>query len=83
VADQVSTEVRRYLASGAPVGEHLADQLLVLLVVSGGKFRTVAPSRHTTTNIEVIRQFVPAEIPATCVDEERSVWEIEVGRAPA
>jgi RNA 3'-terminal phosphate cyclase (ATP) len=58
------------------VGEHLADQLLVLLALAGGMFRTVAPSRHTTTNIEVIKAFVPARIAATCVDEARSVWEI-------
>ena len=80
VADKVSSEVRRYLAAGVPVGEHLADQLLVLLTATGGKFRTVKPSRHTMTNIEVIKAFVPVEITAACVDEATSAWEIEVRR---
>ena len=78
VADKVAREVRRYLAAGVPVGEHLADQLLVPLVAAGGKFRTVAPSRHTTTNIEVIRQFVDAEI--ACRQMDANAWEVEVAR---
>lgn len=77
VAEKVAREVRRYLAAGVPVGEHLADQLLVLMATAGGRFRTVAPSRHTTTNIEVIKTFLPVEIIATCVDEATGVWEIE------
>ena len=58
VAGGAVTELRRYLAASAPVGRYLADQLLVPLVLGrGGVFRTLAPTRHTTTNIEVIRQF--------------------------
>jgi RNA 3'-terminal phosphate cyclase (ATP) len=77
VAEKVAKEVRRYLAAGVPVGEHLADQLLVLMGTAGGRFRTMAPSRHTTTNIEVIKAFLPAEIVTTCIDEARGVWEVE------
>jgi RNA 3'-terminal phosphate cyclase (ATP) len=80
VAEKVSGEVRRYLAADVPVGEHLADQLLVLIATAGGKFRTVEPTRHTTTNIEVIKAFVPVEIVTTCVDEKKAAWEIEVRR---
>lgn len=74
-------EAREYLAAGVPVGLHLADQLLVPMAVAGGKFRTMAPTRHTTTNIEVIRRFVDVAITAGRAGEDRNVWEIEVGKA--
>lgn len=60
VAEQVIGEVRDYLASGVPVGGHLADQLLVPLALAGsGSFLTGKLSRHTRTNIEVISKFIP------------------------
>ena len=49
VAEAPAREVRRYLAAGVPVGEHLADQLLLPMALAGaGTFRTTAPSKHTT-----------------------------------
>ncbi|MEO8877721.1 MAG: RNA 3'-terminal phosphate cyclase, partial [Polyangiaceae bacterium] len=43
VAESVADEVTRYLRIGAPVGEHLADQLLLPMALgSGGSFHTVA-----------------------------------------
>jgi RNA 3'-terminal phosphate cyclase (ATP) len=64
IAERACTEVERYLAGGAPVGEHLADQLLLpLAVAGGGRFRTAAPlSLHATTNIDTIRAFLPVDI---------------------
>lgn len=63
VAKRAVGEVRRYLASGVPIGEHLADQLLLPMALSGGgAFRTVKPSRHTTTNIDVISMFLNVDI---------------------
>lgn len=48
-------EAREYLASDAPVGPHLADQLLIpCALANGGTFRTLAPTLHSTTNAEVI-----------------------------
>jgi RNA 3'-terminal phosphate cyclase (ATP) len=76
VAEKAVTEARQYLASEAPVGKHLADQLLVPLSLAGGRFRTMAPSRHTTTNIQVIEQFLDIHI--TCEQCEKSTWEILV-----
>ncbi|MGH9754243.1 MAG: RNA 3'-terminal phosphate cyclase [Blastocatellia bacterium] len=65
VADQAVIAARRYLASDVAVGEHLADQLLPpMAMVRGGSFTTVPPSRHTTTNIEIIRKFLDVEIVA-------------------
>lgn len=65
VADQAVVVARRYLASDVAVGEHLADQLLLPMALArGGSFTTVPPSRHTTTNIEIIRKFLDVEIAA-------------------
>jgi RNA 3'-terminal phosphate cyclase (ATP) len=65
VADQAVIAARRYLASDVAVGEHLADQLLLPMALArGGSFTTIPPSRHTTTNIEIIRKFLDVEIVA-------------------
>jgi RNA 3'-terminal phosphate cyclase (ATP) len=46
-----------------PVGIHLADQLLLPLALAGqGCFTTVAPSRHATTNIATIKQFLNSSL---------------------
>ncbi|MBA3845301.1 MAG: RNA 3'-terminal phosphate cyclase [Planctomycetes bacterium] len=59
VAARAAQDARRYLEATAPVGEHLADQLLLPLVLAaGGEFRTVRPSEHFTTNAAVIAQFL-------------------------
>jgi len=45
------------------VGEHLADQLLLPLVLgAGGQFKTLSPSLHFLTNIQVIEQFLGPKI---------------------
>ena len=63
VAEDAVEQARRFLAARVPVGEHLADQLLVpLALAGGGSFRTLAASRHCTTNAEIIRSFVDVEI---------------------
>lgn len=60
VADSLVDQIRSYLASDAPVGEYLADQLLVYVALAGkGAFRTTGLSMHTQTNIGVIQQFLP------------------------
>jgi RNA 3'-terminal phosphate cyclase (ATP) len=79
VAEAAVDEARRYLASGAPVGIHLADQLLLpMALAGGGSFRTLAPSRHTTTNLEVLKQFLELEVRVE--KEDRDVWFIEIVR---
>jgi RNA 3'-terminal phosphate cyclase (ATP) len=77
VAERAADEARAYLATGAPVGEHLADQLLIpLALAGGGSYTTGQPSLHTTTNIEVIKLFLDVRIKAKQVEGE--VWKIEV-----
>jgi RNA 3'-terminal phosphate cyclase (ATP) len=70
---------RAYLAAGEPVGEHLADQLVIPLAMSGrGRFRTGPASRHLTTNVEVVRRFL--DVPIACVEHAPRRWELRVGQ---
>lgn len=70
-------EAAAWLAAGVPVGEHLADQLLVPLALGrGGRFRTVRPTPHTTTQIDLLRQFLGIEVRAA--EQAGGVWEIEI-----
>jgi RNA 3'-terminal phosphate cyclase (ATP) len=58
VAMEVVDEGRRYLRGDAPIGPHLADQLLIPLALGGGTFRTTTLTAHTHTNAAVIERFV-------------------------
>lgn len=59
VVSELAEEVRQYLESQAPVGIHLADQLVVPFALAGsGAFRTTAVSSHTSTNLEVVQRFL-------------------------
>lgn len=63
VAGRVVKAMRSYLETTAPVEAHLADQLLLpLLLGRGGEFVTGVPSQHLETNIAVIRQMCGADI---------------------
>lgn len=78
VANQAAAEARAFIAAGVPVGSHLADQLLVpMTMAGGGRFRTVNLTRHTTTNIDVIRRFVDVRI--TTRNIEKNVVEVGIG----
>jgi RNA 3'-terminal phosphate cyclase (ATP) len=77
VAGEAVQAARRYLAGNVPVGEHLADQLLVpLALAGGGSFVTHAPSRHTKTNMEVIARFLPVRMSMNEVS--RDVWRVDI-----
>jgi RNA 3'-terminal phosphate cyclase len=63
VAARACDELEAFLAAGVPVGEHLADQLLLpLAVAGGGRFRAARLSLHATTNIATIQQFLDMKI---------------------
>jgi RNA 3'-terminal phosphate cyclase (ATP) len=63
IAERVCEEAAHYSEVAAPVGEHLADQLIVPLALgAGGSFVTGPLSPHTLTNIEVVKMFLPVEI---------------------
>lgn len=77
VADRTVQQARRYLASQAAAGEYLADQLLIPMAIAGsGVFSALPPSRHTTTNIEIIKKFLDINI--TAEPSEQRIWTIRL-----
>ena len=63
VAKYVTKAMLNHQKSGAVVGHHLADQLLLPMSLSGsGTMITVTPTNHMLTNIEVIKNFLNVEI---------------------
>jgi RNA 3'-terminal phosphate cyclase (ATP) len=59
VAERLAKEVLAYLESEAPVGEYLADQLLIPLALAGrGSFVASPLSSHSITNMDVIGTFL-------------------------
>lgn len=63
VAQRAASEFKRHLAHGAPVGEHLPDQLLLPPWLAGsGHFVACRPSTHLEANIETTRAFGDVEI---------------------
>lgn len=78
VAHQALDETRAWLACGAPVGEHLADQLLLpMAMAGGGRLRTSPLSQHTLTNMSVIRSFM--QVPMRVDELEGGQVELRVG----
>lgn len=74
IAKEVVREVRNYLKSAAPVGPHLADQIMLPLGISAwqqgsqnhvGSFRTIPLTRHSTTHIDLLRKILGIEITVT------------------
>ena len=63
VAEQAAAEARDYLSAVAPVGEHLADQLLLPMALGeGGCFVTARATPHLRSNIAVIERFTQRRI---------------------
>lgn len=63
IAGNALTAAQRYLASGAAVGEHLGDQLMLPMALAGGGHYTLDHvSAHAITNAEVIAHFLPVTI---------------------
>lgn len=78
VADEVVAEASAYLEAGAPVGPHLADQLLLPMALgAGGRFVTTEPSNHMLTNMDVIEKFL--DVPLDAVRAETGAWLVTVG----
>jgi len=79
VVDRAVKAYREYHASGAVVGEHLADQLLIpFALAGGGEFLTLRPSRHALTNIQTIAQFI--DQPVGFHEESETTWRCVVGK---
>jgi len=70
VAEKACRAMRRWLDARVPVGEHLADQLLVpLALAGGGRFRTLPPTAHATTNAALIERFLPVRFAWTAQED--------------
>lgn len=70
VAKRLADKMQHFLDSGASVEEHLADQLLLpMLMVDGCEFITDKPSSHTLTNIAVIEQLTNVRIECRAIND--------------
>lgn len=82
VAGRLAKEVRRYLDGEAPVGEHLADQILLpLALAGGGRFVTFPLSPHALSNIEILKQFLEVEVRITPAADD--AVRVEIGHGGA
>jgi RNA 3'-terminal phosphate cyclase (ATP) len=78
IAEELALDIKDYLGSGAAVGPHLADQLLLpMALCAGGRFVTLEPTEHCLTNIRVIRAFLDIPIDHARLDDRR--WLVTVG----
>lgn len=75
VAEQAVNMVQAYQDVDVPIGSYLADQLLLLMALSGNsRFVTMQPSLHTLTNLAVIKNFMDRVISVQQLDDDR--WEV-------
>jgi RNA 3'-terminal phosphate cyclase (GTP) len=63
------------IESGATVDHRMADQLLVFLAFTGGRFKTSRISEHLKTNAWVIQQFIPKV--KINIDENTKIIEVQ------
>jgi len=74
VAEGAVREAFAYLAHAAPVGPHLADQLLLPMALGGvTTFATCAPTMHFRSNADVIYMFTGRRIIAEGAGDAHSV----------
>jgi RNA 3'-terminal phosphate cyclase (ATP) len=63
VAERAANEARCYLAATAPVGEHLADQLLLpMALAGGGEFLATDATPHLRSNAAVVERFTARRV---------------------
>jgi len=67
VAEEAACETLAYLDSTAPVGPHLADQLLLPLGIAASRgrtcrYRTMPLTQHSLTHIDILQRFLDLEI---------------------
>lgn len=83
VAGEALRQTRAYLSTNAPVGPYLADQLMLPLALAswkcdnGSRFRTLALTRHSKTQMKVLSQFL--DVPIICAKEDGTCL-VEFGR---
>jgi RNA 3'-terminal phosphate cyclase (ATP) len=84
VAESALQQAKAYLVAGAPVGPHLAAQILVLLALSGGgSFVTAALSHTLAAQIEIARAFLGVSVEAAELGRNRCRVEVAKQRDPS
>ncbi len=89
VASLLARDVAAYLASTAPVGPYLADQLalpMALAVHASGQpaaYVVSEMSEHTWTNLDVIQRFLPVAIKVEALPNRSEGWVIRLAAAEA
>lgn len=73
VAKRNVKSIKNYLESDMPVGEHLADQLLLPMGLaaargSASRFRTVPLTEHSRTHIRILKMFLDIDIRVTEIE---------------
>ncbi|MGE3171963.1 MAG: RNA 3'-terminal phosphate cyclase [Planctomycetota bacterium] len=77
VAAALASAVMPFWRSGAPVGPHLADQLLIpMALAGGGAFRTVEPTLHCRTNAALIERFLPVRFAMAPDGGDDRAWTV-------
>ncbi len=77
VAQEAIEAATVWLEAEVPVDEHLADQLLLPIALSGsGSFRTTKPSPHATTNAAIIQRFLAVSI--RFEQESDLAWKVTI-----
>ncbi|MFO0948321.1 MAG: RNA 3'-terminal phosphate cyclase [Planctomycetota bacterium] len=72
VADRLLEEYQRYIAAGVPVGEHLADQLLLPLALAGsGGFDTLPLTMHAKTQLGLVPRFLDVPLHVVTIGPNR------------
>lgn len=74
IAEEVITQATTWRDQTAPVGEHLADMLVLLAALYGGAFHTGTWSLHSATHVLVVRAFLGEE--AVFVEESADGWRV-------
>ncbi len=69
IALRAVEEFQAWQAQDVPVGEHLADQLLIPLALFGGSVRAGPLSLHARTNLEIIERFLPGRLRVVAAGE--------------
>ena len=72
VADEACQALEEFLASGAAIDPHLADQLILPIALARGesRFTTSQITRHLTTNIWLVQQFLPVQFEVNGAENE-------------
>jgi RNA 3'-terminal phosphate cyclase (ATP) len=83
IAAEALKQVQAYLATDAPVGPYLADQLMLPMTIASWKsgngscFRTLPLTRHSMTHIDILSRFLDVPIR---VEQEDATCIVHIGR---